>query len=224
MATCLILGASRGIGRELARQYGAHGDRVIATCRDAKDAPALQQIGARVVAADVLAPGWAAELAAQLAGETLNVVILAAGVLGPEDDEPAAPTAEEFDAVMRTNVLAAMQLIPLLAGQLARTHCRLVVLSSRMGSIGQATDASRWLYRASKAALNSALKSASIALGPRGVVCMSLHPGWVRTDMGGASADLSVEESASAIRRVIAASNSSHNGRFLNYTGEQLEW
>ncbi|BAP89697.1 uncharacterized protein E1O_25660 [Burkholderiales bacterium GJ-E10] len=93
-----------------------------------------------------------------------------------------------------------------------------------MGSIGSMTEANWWLYRASKAALNAVLKCAAVELGPRGVVCMALHPGWVRTDMGGPNADLGVEESAAALRRVIAAANSSHNGRFLNFTGEQIEW
>jgi NAD(P)-dependent dehydrogenase (short-subunit alcohol dehydrogenase family) len=93
-----------------------------------------------------------------------------------------------------------------------------------MGSIAQTTHPSWWLYRASKAALNSVLKSASVELGPRGVVCMALHPGWVRTDMGGPQADLAVADSAASLRRVMAATNRSHNGRFLNYNGEQLEW
>jgi NAD(P)-dependent dehydrogenase (short-subunit alcohol dehydrogenase family) len=107
---------------------------------------------------------------------------------------------------------------------LASSGGKLVVLSSRMGSIGNAADSAWWLYRASKAALNSVLKSASIELGARGVVCMALHPGWVQTDMGGANATLRVEESVSSMRNVIAAANRSHNGRFLNYNGEQLEW
>jgi NAD(P)-dependent dehydrogenase (short-subunit alcohol dehydrogenase family) len=81
-----------------------------------------------------------------------------------------------------------------------------------------------WLYRASKAAVNAAVKSASLELGPRGVVCVAFHPGWVRTDMGGAGADIDVADSVSGMRRVLAAANPSHNGKFLNYGGEQLSW
>jgi NAD(P)-dependent dehydrogenase (short-subunit alcohol dehydrogenase family) len=81
-----------------------------------------------------------------------------------------------------------------------------------------------WLYRASKAAVNAAVKAASLELGTRGVVCVAFHPGWVRTDMGGADADLAVDESVTSLRRVIQAANASHNGKFLNYNGEQIAW
>ncbi|MFN3565155.1 MAG: SDR family NAD(P)-dependent oxidoreductase [Burkholderiaceae bacterium] len=86
------------------------------------------------------------------------------------------------------------------------------------------TRATGWLYRASKAALNNVLKSASLELAPRNVICMAMHPGWVRTDMGGAGAELDVADSVTRMRYVIAAANDSHNGKFLNYDGEQLSW
>jgi len=224
MPTCLIVGASRGIGRELARQYAGDGVRVIATYRHAQDAAALTQMGARAVRADLLEDGWPQALARAIDGEALDLVIVNAGVSGPQAAAPAAPDRADFDAVMRTNVLATMQLIPCVADALAARGGKLAVVSSRMGSIGCTSEGSMWLYRASKAALNSALKSASIALGARGVVCMALHPGWVQTDMGGRGADLRVEDSVTSLRRVIAAVNRSHNGRFLNYNGEQIEW
>jgi NAD(P)-dependent dehydrogenase (short-subunit alcohol dehydrogenase family) len=223
MATCLILGASRGLGFELARQYAADGDRVLASYRDAADGAALARICARTLQVDLLQPGWVGALGA-LRDERIDLAILAAGIVGPRSAGLTAPDPEEFDAVLHTNVLAAMQAITALAEGLIASGGKLVVLSSRMGSVGSTTDASRWLYRASKAALNSVLKSASIDLGACGVVCMALHPGWVRTDMGGPDADLGVRESVESMRRVIGAANRSHNGRFLNYNGEQLEW
>ncbi len=221
---CLIVGASRGIGYELARQYAAENHPVAGTFRHAADGQRLKALGVRALAADVLAEGWATELARQVSGEALDLVIINAGVGGPPASAATAPERADFDAVMRSNVLPAMELIPLLAEPLGRSAGKLVVVSSKMGSIGHAGDASAWLYRASKAALNSVLKSASFELGARGVVCMALHPGWVRTDMGGADAPLSAAQSVSAMRHVIAAANRSHNGRFLNYNGEQLEW
>lgn len=223
MAACLVVGATRGIGAELARQYAADGRRVIGTFRQAADEPRLAGVCARALPADVLAPDWAPTLGRALEAEPLDLVIVNAGIAGPPTDDLAAPDPAQFDAVMRTNVLASMQLIPVVAPALP-AGAKLVVLSSRMGSIGNAGDPSWWLYRASKAALNSVLKSASLALGGRGVVCMALHPGWVQTDMGGPGASLTVPESVTAMRRVIAAANRSHNGRFLNYNGEQLEW
>jgi NAD(P)-dependent dehydrogenase (short-subunit alcohol dehydrogenase family) len=223
MSTCLIIGASRGIGRELARQYAADGWRVIGTYRGGADAAPLAALCARALAADVLAEGWAAALGRELGDEVLDLVIINAGIAGPITSQPEAPGRDTFDAVMHTNVLASMQLIPVIADRLPAAG-KLAVVSSRMGSIGTASDASWWLYRASKAALNSVLKSASITLGARGVVCMALHPGWVQTDMGGPDAQLRVPDAVSSLRRVIAAANRSHNGRFLNYNGEQLEW
>jgi NAD(P)-dependent dehydrogenase (short-subunit alcohol dehydrogenase family) len=223
MPTCLILGATRGIGLEMARQYAAQGYRVLASYRHTEDGAGLAQFCARTMRIDLLQPDWIAALG-KLVDEPINLAVVVAGIAGPRSDGLVAPDWAEFDAVMHTNVLAAMQLIPALAENLIATGGKLVVISSRMGSIGNATDASSWLYRASKAALNSVLKSASIDLGACGVVCMALHPGWVRTAMGGPDAELSARESVESMRRVIAAANRSHNGRFLNYNGEQLEW
>jgi len=163
-------------------------------------------------------------LGRQLEGEALDLALLSAGLYGPRSAAPLAPTAAEFDAVMHTNVLAPMQLIAPLAPLLAPGGGKLGVLSSKMGSIGQMRDGSGWLYRASKAALNAALRAASLELAAQGVICMALHPGWVRTDMGGAGADLDVVEAVASLRRVVAAANASHNGKFLNYNGEQLPW
>jgi NAD(P)-dependent dehydrogenase (short-subunit alcohol dehydrogenase family) len=93
-----------------------------------------------------------------------------------------------------------------------------------MGSVSLMSSSAGWLYRASKAAVNAAVKAASLELGTRGVVCVAFHPGWVRTDMGGAGADIDAATSVSGMRRVLAAANASHNGKFLNYGGEQLSW
>ncbi|HEX4583885.1 MAG TPA: SDR family oxidoreductase [Burkholderiaceae bacterium] len=224
MPTVLVVGATRGIGLEFARQYAADGARVFATFRRPQDAEALRQLGARALPLDALDPDSVAALGQQLDGQPLDLVLLVAGVYGPDTTDLAPPSREQFDEVMHTNVLAPMQLISLLGQNLEAAQGKLAALSSRMGSIGLATGTDAWLYRASKAALNSVIKTASIQLGARGVVCMALSPGWVRTDMGGPSARLDVRDSVTALRRVIAAANRSHNGRFLHYTGEQLEW
>ena len=130
----------------------------------------------------------------------------------------------DFDAVMRTNVLATMQLLPVLAPALTQARGKLAVISSAMGLKSRITQPSGWLYRASKAALNMVVKVASLELGGQGVVCMAFHPGWVRTDMGGAEADIDAATSVTGMRRVIEQANLSYNGKFLNYTGEQFDW
>ncbi|HET7863731.1 MAG TPA: short chain dehydrogenase, partial [Burkholderiaceae bacterium] len=111
---------------------------------------------------------------------------------------------------------------PQLAEALA-PGARLAVISSRMGSIGARLAGNSWLYRASKAAVNSVLKDASLVLAGR-AICVSFHPGWVRTDMGGSGADLGVEESVSSLRRTLAALTAADNGRYLNHDGNAIPW
>jgi NAD(P)-dependent dehydrogenase (short-subunit alcohol dehydrogenase family) len=224
MSTVLIVGASRGIGLEFARQYAAAGDRVLATCRKDADADRLRELGATALRLDVLDAASRAGLVAQIGDARLEVVVLSAGIYGSRTAGLAAPDPADFDRVMHTNVLAPMHLIALLAPHLADAGAKLAVVSSRMGSIGLMETTSGWLYRASKAAVNAVLRMASLELGPRGVVCMAFHPGWVRTDMGGAGASIDVAESVANLRRVIAHANGSHNGKFLNHTGEHLSW
>jgi len=224
MSTVLIVGASRGIGLEFTRQYAAAGERVLATYRREADAGHLRMLGATALHLDVLDAGSRAELVDQIGGMRLDLVVLSVGVYGPRTAGLEAPDPSEFDRVMHTNVLAPMHLISLLAPLLADSGAKVAVLSSRMGSIGLMGSAYGWLYRASKAAVNAVLRAASLELGARAVVCMAFHPGWVRTDMGGAGAAIDVAESVNNLRRVIAQANDSHNGKFLNYTGEHLSW
>lgn len=219
-----MVGASRGIGLELVRQYRADGASVTATYRAAAAAATLRDLGAWPLALDMLEAGAGDALARHMAGEPLDLAIVNAGVFGPRTTGLTPPQAADFDLVMRTNVLAPMRLIPALAPALAPARGTLAVLSSRMGSIGLAQSASGWLYRASKAALNSVMKSASRELGAQGIVCLALHPGWVRTDMGGAGADLDVADSVAALRRVLATVDTSMNGGFFNHDGERLPW
>jgi NAD(P)-dependent dehydrogenase (short-subunit alcohol dehydrogenase family) len=155
-------------------------------------------------------------------GQAFDEAWVVAGVYGPRSSGLDAPTQADFDHVMHANVLGAMRLLPVLAGHLA-PGARLAVVSSRMGSIGLRASSSGWLYRASKAALNSLLKDASLALAGR-AICVSFHPGWVRTDMGGAGADLDVATSVADMRRTLAALSPADNGGFLNHDGQPLAW
>jgi NAD(P)-dependent dehydrogenase (short-subunit alcohol dehydrogenase family) len=224
MSNVLIVGATRGIGLELAHQYAADGARVYATYRQADDGQRLRDLGARPLLLDVRDAAAIADFGRHFAGDQLDLAIINAGVSGPRSSGIAAVTQAQFDAVMHTNVLATMQLLPVLAPALESARGKLAVISSRMGSSTLMTTPTSWLYRASKSALNSVLKAASLELGPKGVVCMAFHPGWVKTDMGGAGADIDVQTSVNGLRRVIESANASHNGKFLNYTGEQFEW
>ncbi len=222
MPTALIIGASRGIGHELALQYIKAGWRVIATARKDEDCATLTQLGALAHKFDVTNAEAVAGMGWKLDGEELDVAILNAGVFGPRQD--GFPTQQDFDSVMHTNVLAAMWLMPIIAPLVAGAKGKLAVISSKMGSMGERTSASGSLYRASKAALNSVLVDTALTFGPQGATCVTFHPGWVRTDMGGAGADLSVEQSASGIRQNIAKLTQKDNGKFYNYDGSTIAW
>jgi NAD(P)-dependent dehydrogenase (short-subunit alcohol dehydrogenase family) len=222
MPTALILGASRGIGHELARQYRADGWRVIATARQPADLQALSTLGCDTHQLDVTSADSVAALGWKLDDEKIDVAWLVAGVYGPRHD--GFPTQQEFDTVMHTNVLAAMRVLPIVCPLVAANHGKLGVLSSRMGSVAERTSAGGSLYRASKAALNSVLKDASLTWGPQGATLVSFHPGWVQTDMGGAGAQLTPEHSAAGLRSTLAAADASANGTFLNYDGTPIAW
>jgi NAD(P)-dependent dehydrogenase (short-subunit alcohol dehydrogenase family) len=171
----LVVGASRGLGLELVRQYGAEGHVVTATARSEEGLARLRALGATTISLDVTDAASASALAWPIDGENLDVAIYVAGVCGLRTSALQTPTEADFDRVMHTNVLGAMRVLPQLAQALA-PGAKVAVLSSRMGSIGARASTTGWLYRASKAALNSVLKDVSLALAGR-AICVALHPG-----------------------------------------------
>lgn len=225
MKTALIVGASRGIGHEFVRQYGEAGWRVIATARDGGALAELQGLGAQPISLDIAEPDDIGALEAKLSGERLDVALIVAGVYGPATEGVEPFSVEDFDYVMTTNVRGPMMLMPVLLPCVEAAHGVLGVLSSRMGSIAEATGTTGWLYRASKAALNCALRTA--ALQTRRATCVALNPGWVRTDMGGAHAAIEPERSVSGMRTVLAAASvdrERYHGCFVQYDGASIDW
>ena len=220
MATVLVIGASRGIGLEFVRQYLEAGARVIATVRDDAARQQLQALGAQVLKVDVAQPASVSGLAWQLDGEAIDTAIYVAGVISRASaTEP--PTAPEFDRVLHTNVLGAMQVIPQVAPLVAAAQQgrggRFAFLSSVMGQIGTVASSDCWLYRVSKAALNMAVASAQPSYP--GVTMVAMHPGWVQTDMGGAGAPIGVADSVRAMIRTLDALTPADRGRFLQHDG-----
>ena len=218
----LIVGASRGLGLEFVRQYRADGARVTATARSDEGLSAIAALGAKPLKLDVADAASASGLAWMVDGEAFDTVFHVSGVYGPRSAGLEPPSVADFDTVMHTNVLGAMRVLAQVAEALA-PGARIGVVSSRMGSIGLRTSTAGWTYRASKAAVNSVVKDASLALAGR-ALCVAFHPGWVRTEMGGADADIDASESIAGMRRAIAALRPEDTGSFLNYDGTPLAW
>jgi NAD(P)-dependent dehydrogenase (short-subunit alcohol dehydrogenase family) len=227
MPTVLITGANRGLGLEFARQYAVAGWRVIATSRSLDKAGALKALGAAVTVypLDVADLAATAALGRELSAETIDVAIANAGISGPRGLRPeaVAADAEGWAEIFRVNTMAPLALAGAVHAQLARSAERkLIAISSRLGSIGANDGGGMYAYRSSKAALNAVWRS--FALDHPELIVAAFHPGWVRTDMGGKSAAVGVEESVAGMRRVIAGLSKSDSGRFYAYDGQAVPW
>lgn len=215
MALILILGASRGLGRALAEAYLAQGDQVIATVRKSENMAALQAQGARVLQVDVADPASVSGLAWQLDGESIDLALYVAGVW---DGHAAGitPTQPQFDAVMHSNVLGFMQALPQIAPMVQEAGGVIGAFSSEMSLLGEA-DESAWLYRVSKAALNMAVVSACQHWP--GLTLLALDPGWTQTEMGGAAAPVTVDQSVQGLMQALEQVRPEDRGSLLRYDG-----
>jgi len=220
MTTVLVIGASRGIGLELVRQYREAGARVIATARDEVGLARLREEGAEPLRIDVADPNSVSDLARQLNGEKLDVALYVAGVMD-RASATTSPTREVFDRVMHTNLLGAMQVIPLVLPRVQAAAGVFGVISSSMSLIGGVPAANAWLYRVSKAALNMAVVSARFDYP--GARLVALDPGWVQTDMGGGTAPLSVGDSVAGLRAAIVSLTEDDNGRLIHHDGRRSD-
>ena len=214
--TILILGASRGIGLEFTRQYLEAGERVIATARDAAGLQRLTDMGAQALKLDVSDPASISGLSWQLDGEKIDIALYVAGVyttggaLNP-------PTQQQFDQVMHTNVLGAMQAIPQVAPWVEEAKGIFAFITSGMGQISTVESSFGWTYRVSKAALNMAVVAAQPDY-PKATF-IALCPGWVQTDMGGAGAPLTVQASVGAMRQTLSRITPKDKAKFLHHDG-----
>ena len=220
MATILIIGASRGIGLELARQYVEAGDRVIATARDDAGRERLQALGAQPLTVDVANPASVSGLSWLLDGEKIDLALYVAGVIR-RPNALTPPTQQDFDAVMHTNVLGAMQALPQVAPMVADAQGVFAFVSSSMSQIGSVDDSGSWLYRTSKAALNMAVASAQHDYP--GATLVTIDPGWVQTEMGGGEAPLTVQESVRGMRATLASVTDADKGRLLHHDGRRAD-
>jgi len=228
MPSVIITGANRGLGLEFAQQYAADDWRVFACCRQpqqAKEVRALakQHENLTVHGVDVTAHKQIDALSGDLSSEKIDVIINNAGIYRDS-------IFREFDyqawiESFQVNTFAAAKMAEAFVAQVGRSERRLMVaITSLMGSIADNTSGGSYQYRSSKAALNAVMKSLAINLKPKKIGALVLHPGWVKTDMGGAGAQITPEVSVRGMRAVIEDFTLKDSGRFLNYDGAELPW
>ena len=236
MPTMLVTGASRGLGFELVRQYGAEGWRIYACCRNPAQADALAALAAQAAGAitvHTLDVGDAAQidaLAASLSGTPIDLLVNNAGQLGHsiEEQAPGAFGTIDYESWMQVhaiNTMAPLMVAEAFVDHVAASEMKLMFfMSTHMGSITDLAEGKFYPYRSSKAALNLLVKALSIDLAPRGVRTLAVHPGWVSTDMGSAAAPVTPPQSIAGIRRVVAAYGDGQTGHFFQYDGKELPW
>ncbi|MBB5986188.1 SDR family oxidoreductase [Sphingobium lignivorans] len=221
MATIVITGANRGIGLELARQYAAAGNIVIRAMRGTDKAE--EPIG-ETLALHVTDPAGIETFAAALEGRAIDLLINNAGISGPARQSATDMDFDGFAQVLDVNVLGPLRVTQALLPNLRKAPAgKIAVVSSLMGSMAS-PQSGHVAYRASKTAVNKVFQCLAADLSAEGIAVACLHPGWVRTDMGGAGADIDVATSAGGLRAVLDALDVARTGRFWNYDGSELAW
>ena len=237
MPTVLITGANRGLGLEFARQYAADGWRTVACVRAPDTAVELLELGEanralEIHGLDVADHDAIAAVANALKGVSLDVLINNAGLLhrgaGRDWSQTQGLGTIDYPACRReleVNTLSPLAMAEAFVDHLAAEDGgKLVTVSSTLGSIAGNTSGGLYVYRASKAAVNMVMRSLAADLKDRAIAVAALHPGWVRTDMGGPQADLDAPTSVAGLRRVIAGLTPARSGRFYDWQGEEMAW
>jgi NAD(P)-dependent dehydrogenase (short-subunit alcohol dehydrogenase family) len=228
MTTVLVTGANRGIGLEFVKQYASDGAKIIACAREPDKAKDLKQLAARgdvrLHALDTSDFKACAALGKQLAREPIDILINNAGYYGPKKQSADEMDFEGWAYTLAVNTMGPLALSQALHENLKRgAEKKVITITSGLGSTAT-TEGGYLAYRASKAAVNNVMRSLSVDWRKDGIIVTVLSPGWVRTDMGGAGAPLSPEQSVSGMRKVIADLTPSDSGKFLNWEGEERPW
>lgn len=222
--TVLITGANRGIGLELARQYAGDGWQVIGTAREPSSAGELRELGAQVMQLDVTDPDSVSRLASALADTPIEILVNNAGIQ-PLMWKLHEVNFEDFERALAVNTTGPVRVTQALLPSLLKGEQRKIInITTNLSSITDNADGGFYGYRESKAALNMFTKSLAAEFGPEGFICIVLHPGWVKTDLGGQQAPLEVEQSVRGMREVIGRLSQADNGTFWTYSGDKMAW
>ena len=226
----VIAGASRGLGLEFCRQFLAKGYKVYACCRAPEKASELLKLKQsapdrlETVPLDVNSDAMLSNLP-HVIDEPIDILIHNAGIYGPRSLDYDQVGVDEWMDVLRTNTVAPLMVVKTLAEKIAQSNEKKIILvSSKMGSVGENGKGGSYIYRSSKAALNAVGKSLAVDLAERGVKVAMVHPGWVQTDMGGAQAAINAETSITGLCQVIESLSDENSGEFFNYDGSIIPW
>lgn len=223
--TALIIGASRGIGLGLVKQLTQQNWSVTATVRDQQKATDLKAIpGVRIETLDLDDVTSQDALKNALQGQVFDVLVINAGIMGPRPQSTEDVTTAELTQIFLTNAIAPIRLAERLVQKIRPSSGVLAFMSSRFGSVTCPDGADAVLYKASKAALNSLTNSFVLQLPEPRPTVLSLHPGWVKTDMGGDSASIDVQTSTLGLVEQLDAYAGKGGHHFVNYKGETIPW
>jgi len=229
MATYLITGANRGIGLELVRQAAQSGHHVLAACRGPGRAGDLSALAAKeaydieVLPMDVAEANSIVAAKARIGTKPIDVLVNNAGIMGEDPQSPLDMDFNVLTRVLAVNTIAPLRVTKAFLPNIEAAKGKVVVISSVMGSFSYG-ETSKMAYCTSKTAVNRLFHGLAQALQPKGVAVGILSPGWVRTDMGGPQASLSVEQSARGLLQQIDALDLSSSGAFGNYAGRKMAW
>jgi NAD(P)-dependent dehydrogenase (short-subunit alcohol dehydrogenase family) len=223
-ANVLLIGASRGLGRAMAEEYVERGSQVVATARgraptplhDLRDRLAIEQV-------DITVPEQVEALRDRLGSRTFDLLFVNAGVTNGRDETPADVTTDEFTRLMVTNALSPLRVIETLGGLVTATGT-IAIMSSGQGSIANNERGGFEIYRASKSALNQLMRSYAARHRDDARTLLLMAPGWVRTDLGGPGARLTIAESIPNLVTTIDAQQGHPGLQFLDYLGATVAW
>ncbi len=223
--TALIIGASRGIGLGLVRQLHGAGWQVTATVRDPARASELRAMnGVQIESLDIDDAAALDTLVQRLQGQVFDLLFVNAGIIGPGHQSAARATIEELGQLFMTNVTAPIRLAERLVDQLRPQTGVLAFMSSGLGSVANPEGNNLALYKASKAALNSLTNSFVCELPEPRPTVLSLHPGWVKTDMGGENAMVEVADSCRGLIAQVERFAGQSGHHFVDYQGQKIDW
>ena len=231
MKKILVTGANRGLGLGLVKKFLKNNEKVICTTRNISKSKELilckekYNDNLEICELDLLDKDSPNILSNFLGDETIDLFINNAGVIGHSAQHFKSVSLNHWLEVLKVNLIAPLLITQSIIKNIEKSSERKIYfISSKVGSIEDNKSGGMYIYRSSKTALNQVVKSLSIDLKPLGISVISLHPGWVRTEMGGPNALISVEESVNGMVDVISNTSMINSGQFINYDGTRLPW